>query len=805
MLFAAKIAWRFLQRNKLFALINVLGLTIGVSSCLTIFLIVRFESSFDKHHSGSNRIYRVYSKYKSVNGGFNRGVPAGIATSVRNEIIGLENLTGFHTWSANVFVQNEAERSDFGRQERIVFTGIDYFEIFQNHDWIVGSPEESLSKPFQVVLTEKQAKTYFNVSSVIEAVGRQIHYEDSLIVNVSGIISNPKENTDLAFTDFISLATSQQSWLKRNIRLQDWNGTSSSSILFLKLLPDVPPSQIEQDLEKLALKYKPAEYAGSVSYKLQPLSDLHFNADLEIFDYSLPATSVTTLRILVAIAFLILSIASINFINIEAAQIAKKAKEIGLRKAMGSSRYSLILHFLTQSALITFFAILLSLPIVIFSLNYFSDSIPPGVKLHLSDIVVVLFMFIVVTLLAGLYPAFISSSVEPVAALKNQIINDSGQSVFFRKALIVFQFTFAQILIFAITVVILQLTFISNKSLGFEKDAIVYFDAPWWLPKTKTLLLRNELERIPEIAELSMSNRPPASTGWNSASFTFNNGREELMHTVYTRYGDTAFIHVYGLRLLAGRNIRRNYTAKESIINETYCKQLGFISPKDALGQVLNYGSVKYPIVGVVKDFHFQSLHAPIKPVIIADTENYYNCFGIKLTSMKEGNNLKQSIEKINEAWTKIYPDQKLEYHFLNETVKKFYEKEVRAAKLVTAATLIAILISCIGLFGLASITFTQRGKEISIRRILGASSSNVLTLLSKDFVVLVVIAFALAAPSSYFLVEKWLEQFAYKTDISWWIFPLTLTFTILIATFSVCHQIFRAILINPVEYLRNE
>jgi len=798
-------AWRSIQRNKLYSSINVLGLTVGVSSCLVIFLIVKFELSFDEDYPGRNRIYRVYSQFSGTSNSVNRGVPAGMAAVIKMELGGLEVLTGFHTWSVNVHVQNKTDRSDFGRQDRVLLCGPEFFDVFNSYKWLEGDPLTSLTKPFQVVLTESQAKTYFKIENAREAMGWEIHYRDSLTVTVSGIVKDVMQNTDLDFTDFISLSTSQRSWLKGSIRLDDWQGTNSSSMLFVKLLPRTAPSQIEQGLAKLATKYMQHDAYANVSYKLQPLSDLHFNANLEIFDHSRPAASIPILRVLVIIAFLLLTIACVNFINLETAQAVRRAKEVGLRKVMGSSRTRLTLHFLMQSALLTGLAILISLPLVFFSLSFFSDFIPSGVQFHLVDCFVLFLILVGVTFLAGFYPAFSLSSVAPVAALKSQISDHSTLSGSLRKGLIIFQFSFAQILILATIIVGRQINYMLNKDLGFAKDAIIYFNAPWWEEKKKVHLLKNELEKLSEIEAISLNNRPPASTGWNASTLRFNNGRKELQHNVYLRYGDTSYIHVFGMKLLCGRNVHRSDTVREFIVNEAYSKLLGFENPVDALGNELYFGRTKFPIVGVIKDFHFQSLHTPIKPTVIADAENDFNCFGIKLADLTGGGDFQKAIEKINESWKKIYPDQKLDYEFMDEAVRKFYEKEERIDKLIRTATTMGILISCMGLFGLASFTASQRTKELGIRKILGGTPGSILVLLSKEFLVLILIAFTIAAPVAYFASEKWLEQFAYRAKTAWWVFPLTAAIAIFIAITSVSYQAIKAAFVNPSESLRCE
>lgn len=804
------IAWRNVLRNPLHSIINVVGLSIGISACLVIFLIVNFELSYDKFHLDGDRIYRVYSEFSGDLTGLNRGVPSAVPPTVKSNFTGFESLTGFQTWSAKVFVEDPAKgRKDFDNQRTIIFTGPDYFNVFTSYKWIEGSPAVSLSKPFQVVLAESAARKYFGIQNVREAVGREIHYRDSLIVTVSGIVADIKQNSDLDFTDFISFSTAEKSWLKNSFDPDNWGSTNSNSQFFIKLSPNVSASSWEPQLQKLSDIYvqKNKNSNWKIKFHLQPLNDLHFNSELEIFDHSRAPAHLITLRLLIAVALLLLVIAAINFINLETAQAVRRSKEVGLRKLMGSSRGKLIINFLLQSVIITLFAAVISVPLSQLAIIGFTEFIPIGVQLHF-DLFTVEFFFLsvmVVSFLAGFYPAFSLSSVLPVLALKNQVGIRHSRSSVMRKGLIVFQFSFAQVLILSTFVVGSQISFMMNTDLGFTREAVVYFYSPWREAQGKVEVLKNALEELPEIKSLSLSEQPPAEQGYMSSTFTYNNGREELHHNVYRKFGDSAFMTVYDLKLLAGRNLLQSDTIREFIINETYAKLLGFQNSGDALGKSLMFGKQRIPIVGVVKDFHFQSLHNPMKPVVIANQKNNFYCFGIKLANSNSGKNISNALQKMEKAWKTVYPDQKFDYHFLDDTVAKFYEKERRMAKLVNMATGIAILISCLGLFGLASFTTVQRTKEIGIRKVLGATVSSIVSLLSKEFMKPVMVAFLIAAPLSYYFGEQWLVSFAFRTEIGWEMFAVTVIVSVLIALLSVSYQAIKAGMADPVASLRYE
>jgi ABC-type antimicrobial peptide transport system permease subunit len=737
-------------------------------------------------------------------------VPTGFAAAIKEEFTGVDAVCNFHTFGGKVQVPDgKGEKKNFDLHTKIIVTGPDYFSLFNHYEWLQGSPLKSLSEPRQVVLTANRAKIYFGDVPYDQIVGKEIYYRDSLAVTVSGIVKDVEERTDLDFTEFISVSTVKNSFLKNNIQLENWNNTNSSSQLFVKISAGTPESKLEEQMQLLANRYakQNKEAAWKITPKLQPLAELHFNTGLGIFDDSRSVAEKSTLQVLIAIALLLLVIASINFVNLETAQASRRAKEVGVRKVLGSSRKKLVAQFLLENFILTFCSVMLSLALAWVGLRYFSDFIPPGVALRLDDPIILIFLtscLFTVTLLAGLYPAFVLSSYQPALALKNLASSGSNvsRSSFIRKGLTVFQFTFSQILIIATLVIGLQINYMLNKDLGFSSEAIIYFDTPWWEKPDKRFLLKNELEQIPEIKTLSLHNDPPSSNGWSSSTFEYDNGKEIVKHNVYRKEGDSVYLKLYDIKLIAGRNLLPSDTATEYLINETYMKQLGFTDPQDVLGKIVD----KKPIVGVVQDFHSQSLHKAIDPIAIFNWAENYTCFGMKLHS---GNNkvaeFKPAIDKIEKAWKKIYPDQKFEYHFMDDTIKRFYETEQRTGKLAKASTFIAVFISCLGLFGLSSFTVIQRTKEIGIRKVLGATVNSILLLLSKDFLKLVILAFILSAPVAYYIADWWLKDFAYRMDIQAWLFIAAGLASLITAFLTISFRTVGAAKADPVKSLRYE
>ena len=804
------LAFRNLRRNKLLALINVIGLSVGISACLIIFLIASFELSFDQFQPERERIFRVYTRFSGGFSGINRGVCTGIPVAIRNHFTGLESVTNFHTFSAGVKVPGEkGTLNNFDRHNKIIIADPEYFEVFNYYKWLAGGPQQSLREPFGVVITESRARIYFGDVPAESVIGKQIHYEDSLILTVSGVLEDIRKRTDFDFTDFISSSTIEKSWLKQNISPDNWNGTNSSSQLFIKLAPGTTQEKIESQIPRLTDIYqsynKDAEWV--MTPKLQPLAEIHFDPEIGIFDSSRSVVQKSTIEILVLIAGLLLVIASINFINLETAQGSRRAKEVGVRKVLGSTRRKLITRFLAESFILCTSAIILSVILAALAMRYFAPYMPEGLLFDISDPVLAIFLLsclVGVTLLAGLYPAFILSSYQPAVALKNLATGRGSQSraAFIRKGLTIFQFSFAQVLIIGTIAVGLQIRYMLDKDLGFTASSVLYLPTPWHEKAEKRRALRNELEQIPEIELLSMHGAPPLSGGWSSTVMEFDNGKEVVNHNVYVKHGDTSYIKLYDIPLLAGRNLLAVDTIHEYLINENYMRLLGFTQPHDVLGKTVNE---KYTVVGVVKDFHTQSLHSEITPTVI-EYQSDGAAFGLKiLTPENKVADMEPAIRKIGAAWKKIYPDEKFEYFFLDETVKNFYETEQRIGSLTRVATAIAILISCLGLFGLSSFTVVQRTKEIGIRKALGATVNNIMLLLSSEFLKLVLVAFILSAPIAYYFMDKWLNRFAYRMDISAWIFIAAGLVSVIIAFATISFWTINAAKSDPVKSLRYE
>ncbi|MEO8150785.1 MAG: ABC transporter permease [Bacteroidia bacterium] len=809
-------AFRSFLRNKSFSLINIIGLAIGISASLVIFLIVKYDFTFDKFEKDGDRIYRINGEF-TFDGevGRNSGAPIPMGNAVSSEVKGLDAVAFFQTWQGDKRIGIPSSKIDkpvlYKKEKKVVYADKNYFKII-SYQWIIGSPETALEQPYQVVLTESKAKIFFAGIPLSEIPGKEIIFNDTIRTTVTGIVKDIIENTDFTFNIFVSRKTFEVTSITPD-DWSAWDNVNSETQVFLKISPNVTADNIAAQINSVYKKnHKPDPSDHSTTkYLLQPLSDLHFNADYDNFDQRLAHKP--TLYGLLAIAAFLLMLGCINFINLTTAQASHRAKEIGIRKTIGSSKKQLIIQFLSETFLLTLIATILSVIITPLLLKAFADFIPEGLQYHFLQPEILLFLFLLtifISSLSGFYPALVLSSYRPVAVLKNQSAKNAGagRSVRLRKVLSVSQFVIAQVFIIVTVLVSKQIRFSLNKDLGFKKDAIVYFtpnSSRYSHDNTKVLI--EKLKAIPEIQMISMSYGPPSFRGgWNTTA-TLQGSKNQNTGMVSVKLGDPDYINLYKIKLLAGSNLTASDTINGLLINETYLHALGFKNPDDALGKILKWnGDNLTPIVGVVTDFHEKSMHEIIKPLVIAHWAGHEKLINVALRPQNaEERTWQKAIEKIGLAWKEIYPDDDIEINFLDEQIAKYYEAEQHISSLLMWATGLSIFISCLGLLGLVIYITNQRTKEIGIRKVIGASVTQIISLLSKDFLRLIIIAFVIAVPIAWYGSNKWLENFAYRTSLSWWVFVAGGTIMMLIALVILITRTFVAAAANPVKSLRTE
>ncbi len=806
-------AWRSLWKRKFFSLINVLGLSIGISASLVIWLIVNYEFSYDTFEPDRGRIYRVVVETSSQAGGsfYVGGVENPLPEAVAKEVGGLDLVAPFRTWQDDETISVPAAKGGkptaYKDLKDIVFAGEAFFKLVP-YEWMAGSKSVSLTQPNQVVLTASRAKLFFPGLSAEQVIGRELMVKDSIPLTVTGVVKDLQQVTDFNFGVFISRA------ILETPALHPWDGEPWSAInhesqLFVKLSPNASVAQIEEQIAVLFRKYHTDDKGGTVFlHRLQPLSDLHFNVQYDNFDQR--RAHRPTLLALSAVAVFLLLLACINFVNLTTAQASLRAKEIGIRKTMGSSMRQLMARFLGETFLLTIAATLLSALLTPLLLRAFADFIPPGLSFAAlwqpTTVVFLLILLVLVTLLAGGYPAFVLSRGKPALVLKNKLFAGPGHGVFLRKSLTVVQFVVAQVLVLGSIIVAKQVSYTLNKDLGFRKDAILVFHTPYNDPMHQKLILLDRIRNIPQVSLVSLSNNPPASERNNTQIDVYVDGKKEIETSVISRYVDSNYVKLYGLRLLAGRPLPYSDTVRGLLINETYAHMLGFVRLEDAVGKTIMNRDHPQPIYGVVADFHEKSLHEPIQPMVMGMWLAQSIWLNVGLKPQDAGGTVwAAGIANIEKTWKDVYPGEDIGYSFLDETIANFYTAEQHITHLLFWATSLSIIISCLGLSGLVLYIATQRAKEISIRKVIGASVPQLVSLLSVDFLKLVFIAFAIAVPIGWYGVHVWLEGFAYKTELSWWNFLAGGLIILVIALLTLGLRTVKAANANPVDNLRAE
>ncbi|HTD98244.1 MAG TPA: ABC transporter permease [Mucilaginibacter sp.] len=817
-----KTAFRGFGRHKLFTFINVVGLSIGISAALVIYLIVHYDFTFDKFHKDGDRIFRVVTNFTFQGQlAHNSGVSGPMPGAVKNQVTGLEVVAPIYKlFRPDVFIAQGTAKgmsTKFKAQKNVILTNGGYFALFQ-YKWLAGSTKMALNSPFQVVLTSNQAKLYFPGLSYDQMLGKIVSY-DSIKTTVTGIVQTLKENTDFNFHDFISYSTIlANADLKAELRLNNWGGTSVKSQLFIKLDPKTTVVQTERQLNDILRRNKPpiaSDKGNTQKFVLQPLSDIHFNENYGVFDEGHVANK-TTLFYLSAIALFLLLLGCINFINLTTAQGSQRAKEIGIRKTMGSSRGQLIFQFLSETFLITLIAVFVSGFMAPVILKLFSGFIPAGVNADIfSQPAVLLFLVILtilVSILSGLYPAVILSGYKPITVLKKQSQSHSSKTrnAWFRKSLTVTQFVIAQFFIMATVVVSKQIYYAVHKDLGFKKDAILVINSPYKnRTKSNNTLFLNKLRALPQVEMVSVGNDAPTSENTSSTQATYRDGKKEITGEVFEKSGDENYIKLYKIKLLAGRNLQAGDTGNAFLVNETYTRMLGFKNTGEAVGKMIDdFNGKPMQIIGVVSDFHQESLHAAVAPLVILTSPDIYfsGTFHIALRPQTaNGYEWKQAIAVMRDTWKQLYPNDDFEPYFFDEDIARLYENEQRTTTLLSWATGLSIFISCLGLLGLAMYTTNLRTKEIGVRKVLGASVSQIVKLLSTELVLLVILAFILVTPVAFWAMNKWMQNFADKTTISWWIFALSGAGMLLTALLTLSFQTVKAAIANPVKSLRSE
>jgi putative ABC transport system permease protein len=804
-----KMAWRNLMKHKFISFINLFGLTVGLTCCLLITAYVLYETSYDKYNTNANRIYRVTRSFNNKEGVVSlrlSTIAPPFGPLIQNYFPDIQKITRLLPNGRTPVRYGEKmfnENNVFFADEHL----FDVFSVKVNK----GNPQKALLDPFTVMLSEDMARKYFGSD---DPMNKMIRLNNQFDMKVSGVFQSFPSNAHIHPEIMVSFNTLKDSAVYGERQLRT-NFGNNSFFTYLLLPENYPAEKIEAQFptfldQRVHFGNAPASFRTSTVTKLglQKLTDIHLHSHT---DYEAEENGdMKRVYIFSGIALIILLIACINYMNLSTARSTLRAKEIGIRKVTGATKAELIAQFLSESVLIAGLAMLLALgltAIVLPWLNRLSGlQIPITILLQWKWLLPILLIPFVVGIVSGIYPALFMSSFQPVKTLKG-LFRVGGRSISFRQGLVVIQFSISIVLIITTSIVFRQLSFMQKTSLGYDKEHVITM--PYNIGTASLYeTFRNTLLSKPGVKTLSRSTRIPTGRLLDSqdASIVDSDSLQPVNTELKFLAVDHDYIPTYNINMAAGRNFSRNFATDTSnfLINETVAKTLNW-KTEQAVGKEFSYGGVRGRIIGVVNDFHFESMHQKIAPIVFIlprpDQNNFYSRLSIKI----DGTNINNTLQTIENTWKSVIPEVPYEYTFLDENFERQYQAEKRQGTLFTLFACIAIFIACLGLLGLSAFAISQRVKEIGIRKVLGASAASIITLLSKDFLKLVAIAALIAFPVAWYAMDKWLTDFAYRIDISWWIFLAAGTIAALVALITVGVQALKAALSNPVKSLRTE
>ncbi|MDR7131391.1 ABC-type antimicrobial peptide transport system permease subunit [Algoriphagus sp. 4150] len=800
----SKIAWRNLKNGKRVTLINIFGLTLGITAAFLLFTVVSYELSYDNFQSNSDRIYRVVTQDEYSDGlDYTPGVSPPMPDALKSDLSGIDAIVP--VVSSSVFVSTERAVSNSGEDKFIVedvfFTTPEYASLFDVE--ILAGDLQGLKEPGQVVLTETEAKKLFGTWE--NAFGKSVLLAKRVEATVGAIVSDIPDNSNFRFNMLASYKTLQSNEAVFDYHFDEWGSFGSNFQLYVMLPESMDESLINQQLTAFAVKNYKNRGTSKKSFFLQPMEDIHFDSRFDPITGELIRKA--TIYTLALIGIFILIMASINFINLSTAQAIGKSKEVGIRKVMGGSRLQVIGQSFGETFMVVFISAVISTVVATALLPFLSKvaEVPDTIKLITPSFLLFSTAIVVgVTLLSGFYPALILSGFQPIQALKNKIQVAQIGGVSLRRSLVVMQFVIAQVLMIATVIAVKQMTEIQQADLGFSKEAVYYFDIPLDEAKDGRLdVLKQRLKANSQIKTVSVSSDVPSSNNNWASNFWFDGKREDVQFMTSLKFGDADYFENYGLQFVVGNGFSESDTLKEAVINETMAKKLNLSNPEEAVGKTITIGGGEpwMTITGVVKDFAQNSLREEVKPFILATEKSQYEVLGLKL----DKNAGRETLVSIEEEFKNVYPDAIYSGKFLDETIANFYRRENQLALVYKIFAVLSIVISSIGLYGLISFLVGQKLKEIGIRKVLGASVQQITFLLSKEFIYLVIIAFAIAVPLGYYLTDQWLQNFSYKTTVPIGLYVFVIVVSLVITATTVGYRAVKAALGNPVDSLADE
>ncbi|WP_336517743.1 ABC transporter permease [Pollutibacter soli] len=816
-----KIAWRTLKRNKLYSVLNIAGLCFGTSCFLLVGLYLFDELTFDEQHSKADRIYRVVED-KMVKGENTITAGAGykLAEESKTRVTGVENTARMIRMGRANLVNPE---NPVNFQETVTAVNNSFLEIF-DFPFVEGNRLSALTEPNSIIINEDLAMRLFNRKSDLLGKSLTFNFLETPL-KITGVFKNMPRNSSLDFNCMMSEATFTNGDFFKQLAESDWLSNNFSVYVLLK--PNAKPASVSKQLSEFVRKNFTAPAGTSFSYTLQPLKDIHLYSE-NIIDGArnsnvspIAKGSIYYIRIFAFVAFFVLIIAGINYMNLTTARASGRLKEIGVRKSIGALRNHLTRQFLLESLLVTFIAFIFSIGLVNLLLPAFNQFTGKALSLGVYTdyrIWLLAVLFALGTgLLAGSYPALMLSRFRPAILLKGIKLRSQGD-LSLRKGLVIFQFAISIVMIIGTIVLVQQVRYLNNTHLGFNKDLLVVIDVNTSKARSNFEAIKSDMAAIPSVKNVSVTSRVPGEWKTLQTIKVRTQGNTEQTGISYMFGADKDFLKTFEVQLIQGRNFSSPADSSSILINETAAKMLGITTASGQtveIPEVNRYGGTFTPVnnenvpftptvVGIVRDFHFQSLRDKIEPLVLTYNHNplqLIDYYSVRI----DGSDIQGTLEKLKAIMVSNDKEEPFEYHFLDEQLALFYTEDARRQTLLIWMAFASIFIACLGLFGLATYSAEQRIKEIGVRKVLGASVFNVSSLLSKDFLKLVLIANGIAFPVAWWAINRWLQEYAYHVDIEWWVFVFSGCAAIAIALLTVSFQSIRAAMMNPVKSLRTE
>ena len=793
-----KTALRNLSRRKVNSVVNIAGLAVGFAAFLLIFLVIRYEQSFDTFHTKKDRIYRVVRAAKNrADDGYRSGVAVPTTAALRADFPQLANVAAISgDYNVQVIIPSAkgSASKKFNEENGLFFAQPQFFKMF-DFGLAVGNINNALNEPNTALLTKELATKYFGDWKT--AVGKTLKM-DGQNIKVTGILNEIPPNTDFPIKGVLSYET-----MRNYADFNSWGSLGDSNNCFVLLGNNDTKDHFDRLLNGFVGRHTSPGNAG-YDLVLQPLNEIHFDSRLS--NFSGRTFSKDLIFALGAIGVFLLVIACVNFINLTTAQAINRSKEVGVRKVLGSSRPQLMMQFFGETGITCLLALIVATCITLICIPYINNLL----NIHIATAVLyggslLLFMLlalVLVTAFSGFYPALVLSGFKSVSVLKGSQGADQRTGISFRRGLVVFQFVIAQTLIIATLIVASQMNYFRMADLGFNKEAIINAGFPNdSLGALKMEVLRNDLLKLPGVQNFSFSASSPAGGEYYTDLRTPENHAIAPNMVTSVNEADTAFFALYHLRLAAGRIYHASDTMREFVINETVVKNLGLPNAQAAIGKMLRMNGKTLPVVGVLKDYHVNSLRDPMVPVVMTSVKKRYGIISLKI-NLTRAPSIIPSMETL---WNQYFPDYIFGYSFLDQSIAAAYQQEDQLSLLYKIFSGIAIFISCLGLYGLVSFMAVQRKKEIGIRKVLGAPVMDIVVMLSKEFTLLITIAFLIATPIAWYFMNHWLQQYAYRIMIGAWFFAATIGGSLIIAWLTVGYTAIKAALANPVKSLRTE